>query len=89
MFATSPYKTYGVWLLFGKFGAVIRIKQLFLSIFSGKFCFKEVEKLMPKIMIMIVPNDMTDEALESTTCHKVVFLIGEMNIDATFSMMNE
>ena len=55
-----------------------------MSTFSGTLCLDEVKKLMPKITITNVPNDMTDEALVTKICDKNAFLNSELNNYATF-----
>ena len=41
----------------------MKVKETLMSTFSGNFYLDEVKKIMPKITITNVPNDMTDEAL--------------------------
>ena len=43
---------------------------------------------MPKITITYVPNDMTEEVLVTKLCDNDAFLNSEVNIDATYSMIN-
>ena len=58
-----------------------------MSFFSGNFCLDDLKKLMPKLTITNVPNDMTDEALVTKICDKDAFLNSEINNDATFSVI--
>ena len=63
------------------------VKETLLSTFSCNFCLDEVKKLMPKIKITNVPNNMTDEALVTKICDKDAFLNRGINNVATFSVI--
>ena len=56
-----------------------------MSTVSDNFCLDIIKKLMPKITITKVPNDMTDEALVTKICDKEVFLISEISMMSLFS----
>ena len=46
------------------------VKETFMSTFSDNFCLVEVKKLIPKITITNVQNDMTDKVLVIKICQK-------------------
>ena len=62
-------------------------KETLMSTFSGHFCLDEVKKLLPKITMTNVPNDMIDEALVTKICDKDAFLNSKINNDTTFSVI--
>ena len=49
------------------------VKETLMSTFSGNICLDELKKLVSKVTITNVPNDMTDEALVTKICDKNLF----------------
>ena len=61
------------------------VKETLMSTFSDNFC---LEKLIPRITITNVPNDMTFEALVTKTCDKDAFLNSDKKMMLLFSVIN-